>query len=188
MSLIIPKQVNNIKSKAFIQFTNMKARCSGVKSLQDKFKGNSLCQEWYDYYNWLNWANHQKGFLNEEDNGFVWAIDKDILKRGNKHYCPELCVFVPNTINQFFSLRLKEDRNSLLGAFKNTRCDTYHSRINIGLKVPKYLGSFPTEMASHEAYLDAKQEFGKELANKYNSSVDSRVIEVLSDFKRWYFS
>lgn len=31
------------------------------------------------------------------------ALDKDILNKGNKVYCPENCIFVPRRINNLFT-------------------------------------------------------------------------------------
>lgn len=67
---------------------NMLTRCY-YKPYQKRFPtylGCSVCDEW------LNFSNFHKWFEVNYEQGLV--LDKDIIKDGNKVYCPEYCKFV----------------------------------------------------------------------------------------------
>ena len=99
--LYLTKYFNGKITKSYGQFRAMINRCSSGNKRED-YQGSSVTPEWLTYSDWLEWAKNQKGFLNLENNGRIWCLDKDILKAGNKHYCPENCVFIPNMLNAFF--------------------------------------------------------------------------------------
>ena len=183
-----PRYIDGKATREYTQYRGMLTRCSKVKNLREDYKGNTICPEWLNFDNWMDWANDQKGFLNLETNGRIWSLDKDILLKGNKHYCPELCVFVPNQINQFFKLQESSRGNYLLGASPQTNGVDFKCRINNGEGKHIYLGQFPSQEEAHEAYLEGKTNLGKELVAKYENIVDERVLEVVSDFHKWFLS
>ena len=59
-----------------------------------------------------------------------------------------------NMQNQRKAHRSKKN-STLMGAFKSTRCDRWHSAIRVGNK-RDHLGSFATDQEAHEAYIKAK--------------------------------
>lgn len=188
MSALIkfPAYVNGQATKQYNQHRCMLQRCSTKNNSRVDYVGNSVTPEWLRYKNWVEWACDQKGFSNFESNGRLWSLDKDILLKGNKHYCPELCVFVPNQINQFFKLQESSRGNYLLGASPQNNGVDFKCRINNGEGKHIYLGQFPSQEEAHEAYLEGKTNLGKELVAKYENIVDERVLIVLSNFKKWY--
>ena len=175
-------------TRSYAQYLGMLTRCSNRKSLREDYRGNTLDPDWLNYDNWMDWAKDQQGFGLAEKNGRLWSLDKDILCKGNKHYSPEYCCFVPNQLNQFFKLQGSSRGEYLLGASPQTNMVTFRCRINNGEGKHIYLGQFDSQMEAHEAYLIGKTNLGKELALKYENLVDSRVLEVVSDFKKWYQS
>ena len=181
---------NGKPKKCYIQHKGILSRCSEkAAETRSDYTGNSIHPEWLLYDNWLTWANQQVGFLEVETNGRIWSIDKDILKKGNKHYCPELCVFVPNQLNQFFKLQNNSRGEFLLGASpQNHKNEMYKVRINNGQGQHIYLGQYETQEEAHEAYLNGKDALGKQIAKQWEGLVDPRVIQVVSNFKQWFNS
>ena len=47
---------------------------------------------------------------------------------------------------------------------------------------PKYLGSFTTEIEAFNAYKQTKENYIKELANKWKGKVDERAYEALMNY------
>ena len=52
---------------------------------------------WHNYQNFAQWFNE-----NRYDVEGRLHIDKDILYPGNKIYCPDTCLLVPQRINMLF--------------------------------------------------------------------------------------
>lgn len=184
--LYLTKYFNGKITKSYGQFRAMINRCSSGNKRED-YQGSSVTPEWLTYSDWLEWAKNQKGFLNLENNGRIWCLDKDILKAGNKHYCPENCVFIPNMLNAFFKPQ-QNNRELPLGVYqKNSNsCFSTHIPDNNGKRI--YLGSYETKEEAHEVYLVGKSKLGEHFADIYDGFVDVRVLEVVGDFKTWFKS
>ena len=182
-----PRHIDGKATKVYNQYYSMLTRCSKVRNLRMDYKGNTVCPEWLNFDNWMDWATEQVGFGKIEANGRLWSLDKDILKKGNKHYCPDLCVFVPNALNQFFKTQENSRGNLPLGAYTQDGVN-YKVRVNNGKGQHIYLGQYLDPNEAHEAYLIGKTNLGKELADNYVGLVDERVLEVVSDFRKWFLS
>jgi len=79
---------------------DMIRRCYSEKS-KEKFQAYfHICMVsklWHNYQNFAEWFNENK----YEVDGRL-HIDKDILYPGNKIYCPDTCLLVPQRINMLF--------------------------------------------------------------------------------------
>ncbi len=73
-----------------------------TKEQQPTYKDVLCCKEWLLYENFYEWLHSQSNF-EEWYNGDKWAIDKDIIIKGNKVYSPETCCLVPQYINSLFT-------------------------------------------------------------------------------------
>ena len=63
------------------------------------YEGVSVCEEWKTYSKFKEWF--------EEHYVEGWALDKDILIKGNKEYGPLACCYVPPQINSLFTKRTR---------------------------------------------------------------------------------
>ena len=103
--------------------------------------------------------------------------------KGNKIYSPETCAFVPTEIN------------TLLISCKTTR-----GKYPIGVTLNKgggkkfiaqitknkkhfHLGYYGTPEEAFEAYKEAKEEYIKEVANKWRSQITEEVYNALINYK-----
>lgn len=80
------------------KWKSMMSRCCNVKNARYNDyggKGVTVCEDWKDYNTFLKWY--------DENSIAGWEMDKDIL--GGATYSPENCVFVPPTINMFFTFK-----------------------------------------------------------------------------------
>lgn len=74
----------------------MIGRCF-VKQTKEKsptYVDATCCDEWLSYETFYEWIHSQDNFEVLQEGG-DWYIDKDIIKKGNKIYCPEYCCIVP---------------------------------------------------------------------------------------------
>ena len=86
--------------ESYKRWENMLQRCYSEK-LQTKcptYIGCSVCPEWLTYSVFDSWYEQNL----PKDESVKWQLDKDLLFPGNKVYCPEKCVFVPQYINSLF--------------------------------------------------------------------------------------
>lgn len=78
-----------------------------IKEKQPTYKDVSCCSEWINFENFYEWLHSQPNF-NKWYEGNRWAVDKDILHKGNKVYSPENCCLVPINVNCLFLKRESE--------------------------------------------------------------------------------
>lgn len=74
------------------------------KIKEPTYQGVTCCKEWLLFENFYEWIHSQENF-DKWLNGKQWALDKDILVKGNKIYSPETCCLVPQNVNQLFFKR-----------------------------------------------------------------------------------
>jgi hypothetical protein len=128
------------------------------------------CDDWLVFSNFKSWMGKQDWVDNR--------LDKDIIKKGNKIYCPEYCAFVSPTTNGFVVGDLEQKNQYLLGVSFHERAGKFRSRCrNPFTKKEEYLGLFTDESLAHAAWLMRKNELANILAAQQN---DSRVSAALS--------
>lgn len=130
----------------------------------DKWNNLSAFREWYE-------ANAIKG----------WAIDKDILFKGNKEYAPDKCCFVPQEINNLF-VKCKKIRGKYPIGVKKGGKDSYYATIQQG-NAKKHLGTFKTPEEAFQAYKVAKEVWIKEVADKWKDKLDPKVYKALYEYQ-----
>ena len=70
------------------------------------YKNCAIDNEWLYFWNFYKWCKNQDNYYKCDDSSY-WAIDKDILVKGNKLYSKNTCCIVPKNIN---NLLLKHDK------------------------------------------------------------------------------
>lgn len=81
---------HNILSRVYSPARNKSASC---------YSETVVCDKWLNFQNFSAWCDKQVGFYERDDEGKKFAIDKDIIARGNSVYSPKTCCFVPAEIN-----------------------------------------------------------------------------------------
>lgn len=171
---------NGKKIKEYNTWCNILKRCydEKCKKKNPTYKKVTCCEEWLLFENFYNWLHSQENFekwLNGED----WAIDKDILIKGNKIYSPDTCCLVPKNVNNLF---IKNDANrcsTYIGVYKTY--ETYFS-----LCQGKYLGSYQTpEEAFYMGYKSYKENLIKQVAQKeyYEGNIIKACYEAMMNYK-----
>lgn len=169
--------------KCYKLWSDMLCRCYNKKRATDypTYKDTEVCKEWYDFQNFAEWCYEQKGFTSTDDNGKVFAIDKDILGNG-KVYSPETCCFVPREINNLLTIRHNHRGGQALGVYKKHKSLKYTSKVSIGGS-ENYLGSFTTEFEAFQAYKEAKEAYIKEVAEKWKDKIDDKAYQTLINYE-----
>lgn len=133
-------------------------------SVSDNFKN-------YEYFH--DWCLRQVGF-----NVKGFALDKDILKRGNKLYCENNCVFIPQQLNNLAIRETKLRGEHPIGVSWNKQHQKFESYITrFGKR--KYLGLYKDSDSAFITYKNAKEDYLRELAEVWKDQIDQRVYDVL---------
>lgn len=160
------KYFSNQHKKLHHAWRNMLKRAYGDG--HPNYIGTTVCDEWYNFQVFATWYESQ--ICNGDD----WQVDKDILKKGNKHYCPEYCRLVPPAINGFFS----GTWNRELPIGVQFRGGSYYAACH-GV----HLGCFKTPEEAAQVYAVAKEQRAKELAKTWDGLVCPDIISALYNWK-----
>jgi hypothetical protein len=122
------------------------------------YAGVAVCPKWHLFSNFERWALTQGDLTGLE-------LDKDILFPGNKIYSPETCCFVTSQLNHLLTGSKRGQRKRLPGVGMQTS-GNFMGQLSLGGK-HTYLGTYPTEIDAHKAYLKAKAQYIADIADGY---------------------
>lgn len=162
--------------RAYNYWNSMLRRCYSEYSLRlnPAYKGCSVCPEWHYLSNFKKWfdENYIEGY----------ALDKDILVKGNKVYSPDTCCFVPQYINALLT-NCKSKRGIYpIGVSKAG--NGYSAQISYN-KNKGYIGYFDTPEEAFNAYKQAKEAYIKEVAQDCHNDgkITKRVYDALMNWE-----
>ena len=166
---------NGKKCASYIAWSSMLQRCYQEQSLKKRprYRGCSVCQEWLLYSNFKKWYECQ-------ENGYKggYRVDKDIIKKGNKIYCPEFCCLVPERINTLFTNCNKVRGLYPVGVVRDG--NRYCAHMAKDGKMIR-LGNSATPEEAFLVYKQNKEQYIKEIAKEYYESgmITQRVYNAM---------
>lgn len=178
------KPSNRIKMSPVVK--NLKEKHDSIlkRLFRDSYKQKNLAysdgtisEEWMKFESFSSWAQNQVGHERKD-----WHIDKDILVKGNKHYGPETCCFVPLRINILFTSRAAKRGPWPIGVHQNNKSLKYISKCRDGARSVN-LGSYSTPEEAFNAYKVFKEKVIKGVAEEYKSIIDPRVYEAMIAYR-----
>ncbi len=146
--------------------------CIEFKNKNVAYKNATVSAEWHNFQNFAEW------FENNHITDF--ALDKDILIKGNKQYSPETCCFVPQEINNLFTKREANRGDLPIGVFKNR--NKYALSCNRGHMEIKQK-SFDTPEECFNYYKFHKEKHIEEVANKWRGKITERCYFAMINYK-----
>ncbi len=166
-------------TREYSLWSGMMTRCYNPKYHEKKptYKDVTVCDEWLHFTNFKTWLHSQHEFYKEG-----WQIDKDILKKNNKVYCPSLCVFVPPEVNSQLTKANSRRGDYPIGVSWDKNKNTFMACYRAEGKT-RHIGYFSTPEKAFYAYKEAKEKHLKVIADKYASEMDSRVVEALYNYQ-----
>ena len=173
------RDANGKLTKCYTTWVSILERCYSSK-FQEKYptyKGCTVCEEWWNFQNFAEWYySHYY-----EIEGQRMNLDKDILHKGNKIYSPNTCVFVPQFINTLFIKRDNERGNCPVGVYKFR--DKFRAQLSKGNGKQIYLGTYTTANEAFQAYKQAKEDYIKQIAEKYKSQIPQKLYDALMNYE-----
>ena len=160
----------------------MLRRCYDLKVRMSSNRNNTyvdckVSDDFLHFENFKSWAKTQENFLLK---GF--ALDKDILLKGNKTYSKETCCFVPLQINNLLIKSNKIRGKFPIGVSYNESKRKFEAYVS-KCETREYLGQFDNTYQAFQAYKKAKEAYIKEVANKWKDQINPRVYEALMKYQ-----
>ena len=173
------KDENGKHTKCYNAWHNMLKRCyySKYQEKNTTYENCTVCKEWHNYQVYAKW--HNENYYEIE--GQTMTLDKDILNKGNKGYSTETCVFTPQFINVLFTKRDTERGEYPIGVSKNG--NKFKALLNKGDGKQIYLGTFDTPEQAFLAYKKAKEEYIKEVAEKWKSQIPQKLYDAMMNYE-----
>ena len=150
-----------------------------TKEKQPTYKNVTCCKEWLLYENFYKWLHSQENF-DKWLNGYKWAVDKDILVKGNKIYSPDACCLVPQNVNSVFIVKnIKEE------AFPITIDEVLNYCDNNKLEINRNNIEYALEYISKNKYKVKKENTIKQIAQKEydKGNITKKCYEVMMNYE-----
>ncbi|QEG08032.1 hypothetical protein CPT_Magnus_153 [Klebsiella phage Magnus] len=165
--------------QVYNRWRQMIYRCYDPEYLKSSptYAGCWVCEEWLSFTNFYRWyiSHYMVGY----------HLDKDLLIPGNRCYSPETCIFIPQWLNSFTINRSSKRGLYPVGVCKfGNRYKSYCNDPFTGKQ--RYIGYFSTPEDAHQAWLETKLKYSKELKS-YMDAIDTRlypnVVEIIKKMK-----
>ena len=159
-------------------WTRMLGRCYDIKFQSNfpTYTDKIVSEEWLVFSNFVEDVRKFTGY--DKAKHETWELDKDIIVKGNNTYSKDACCFVPKELN-YLLINPKGNRNSYpIGVHKKSKRNKYSVTISRN-GISNSLGTFDTTELAFLAYKEAKEQYIKEVANKWKDQIDPRVYDAL---------
>lgn len=158
----------------FPVWNGIRGRCGKILNYIDV----KLSDDFNTFEKFLLWAEKQKGFMQYDDSGKIFEIDKDILSSGSgKVYSPDTCVFVPRVLNLMVYQKRRTELPKGVQYFKG-RKKPYRAYMTNNDKLNHY-GYYHTVEEAAKVVREARFEYLKSLETQYKDIVDDRVFPAI---------
>lgn len=174
-------KVDGIKKGSYKVWYSMMQRCyKECFNNKPTYLQCYVCEEWHCYENFEKWYNENFYKVRNEQ----MMLDKDILCKGNIEYCPNKCVFVPQSINKLFTKRQLHRGLYPIGVRYNNRYDNFIATCSDGGKRNvKHLGYFSNQYDAFQAYKNYKEKRIKRVAENYKNEIPTCLYEAMYKYE-----
>jgi len=165
--------------KEYKLWKSMLQRCFNEKFKQKcpTYEGVTCSKEWLSMTKFIEDVSQMKGFGLDG-----WALDKDILQKGNKLYSKDTCCFVPAEVNNLLTKRDNSRGEYPVGVYFDKCAGKFKAQLAINGKL-KHLGRFNTPEEAFQVYKLAKEAQIKVVAEKWQHLLDERVFQALMAYE-----
>ena len=161
----------------FLRWVSMLKRCYDTQYRENSpsYNGCSVCDEWLTFSVFKSWMENQDWKSNH--------LDKDILSKGNKIYCPEHCCFVTATTNYFLVNCYKPEGDLPLGVNLVTKvkgAKKYQANCRDPFSKKKvFLGLYAIPRDAHIAWKSYKHKLAVRFAGLQTDKRESDALLVM---------
>ena len=168
-------KVDGKMTPEYTLWSNMLARCYSerYKIKNPHYVGCTVSDNFKDFRYFISWCSKQKGYNREG-----WALDKDILVKGNKVYSEDTCCFVPREINNLLTKRNSKRGNLPIGVSLQKGTGRYLVYMSVKGRI-KYCGTFSDVNEAFQTYKVVKLKHIKDVVGDWKDCLDVRVYNTL---------
>jgi hypothetical protein len=134
----------------------------------------TICKTWANFQVFSEW------FYSHESYGLGYELDKDLLVSGNRHYSPETCTMLPQSVNK--ALKTTQVNSGVAGVRKRKNTKGYQVRVTENGK-RNHVGEFNCIEEASAAYVKAKEAYIKTLAEKWKGKIEDKAYQALLNWK-----
>ena len=174
-------QINGKNTLEYQTWHNMIQRCYDPHCMnrQPTYQNTTVCKSWHNFQNFAEWFH--KNYYKISDERI--ELDKDLIKKGNKIYCPEFCSFVPKSINLLLTKSDKARGKYPIGVIFRKENQKYTSQLSYSRNRRVYLGYFSSPLQAFNAYKIAKEKQIKIMTNKFREVLNINVYNFLMQYE-----
>lgn len=157
----------------YVKWANMMQRCysEGVRNDRPHYKNSTADIEWFNFSNYREW--HKKNTMGDKK----LDLDKDVLIPRNTVYGSETCTLIPHFTNTIF-----ESRGMNTNIVLNDNTGKYDVNMVV-LGTKKDVGTYDTFEEAKKGYIDYKQKYIKDVAEKCKGKVPYKTYNAMVNWK-----
>ncbi len=157
----------------YITWRNMLTRVYSGNRVE--YENVTVCENWLKFSNFKKWMELQDWEGNH--------LDKDLLVKGNKVYCPESCIFVSRKVNNFLLERGRDRGTYPIGVYWDNTRNCFNAQISNDGKLSIWY-NFKTPEEAHERWLIEKLKLAKLLASKQKDfKISNALIKRYENYR-----
>lgn len=166
--------LNSENTQEYNLWKNMLERCYCEKRRHRarSYYDCTVSEEWQNFQNFAEWF-HENYY--EYKDGRM-HVDKDILNPQNRTYCKEMCLLVPQPINELFHYRPRND--GLPTGVRLTKTGKYAVSC-----CKKHLGVYDDLFEAYDVYAREKEKVIKRTADEFRNIIPDKVYDALYNYK-----
>ena len=170
--------INSKATPQYVVWSLMIQRCykDYPNSNNETYSECAVCDEWHNFQNFAKW--YDANFYKVE--GDIMNIEKDIICKGNKVYCPEMCAFVPSRVNMLL-VKGNKKRGLFPIGVTMSRKTIMMQCCNVDKKVVS--AAYKTVEQAFYAYKITKEKIIKEVASIYKGIIPSAIYDGLMRYE-----
>ena len=168
-SKINPITVGGKTVKEYETWKGMLKRCRDEQYLlrEPTYDGCVVSDEWLYYDNFYDWVISQENYPKWKSGDRKWAIDKDIVYKGNKVYSKETCFLVPQNVNSLFTNRRLHRGKYPIGVDYLKKLNKFRaSCMNPFTGKQEHIGVYISSDSAFEAYKNYKENIIRQVAEQ----------------------
>lgn len=171
----------------YAAWVNMLSRCYYEKGI-NVIKGYStytdvtVDKSWFNFQVFAEWYTKESNRIHRIDSTLKLNLDKDIISPELRVYSENTCCLIPSDLNTAIIVKQNVKNNKMPSNFVKRSNGKYHvtfTAMNDSVK----LADFNTELECVTAFITAKEQYIKFLANKYISILSENVYHTLINYK-----